>query len=365
MIRVSAPDLSGNEKKYVLDCLDREWLTMGTYVERLEQEFARCIGVNYALATANGTVALHLILKALGVGPGDFVIVPNITYVATANAVTYCGATPVFADVDETWCVDPEEVRKLASALGGKAKAVVPVHLYGLPCDMAGLYDAVRDSGILIVEDAAESFGSSWHGCRTGGLGRAGMFSLYANKILIAGEGGVVTTDDRGLYERMRLLRGQGMDPSRRYWHTEVGYNYRMTDLQAAVGLGQIERAEWHIARRKEVSGQYLKRMSELFDVGHFRLQPTMLETDHVRWMVAIAFTEGFDRDAIAGRLTGLGVETRPVFPMMTSLPMYLEHKRYPVSERLSRQGLCLPTHARLSEEDVSFVCEKLKEAME
>ena len=361
VIRVAEPALVGNERKYVLDCLDRNQLTMGYYVESLEREFAKFCGTKYALATANGTVALHLILKAIRIGPGDFVIVPNITYVATANAVTYCGATPVFADVNETWCIDPEEVGKLASALGRKAKAVLPVHLYGLPCDMTGLYDAVRGSGILIVEDAAESFGSSWHGCRTGSLGTAGMFSLYANKILIAGEGGIITTDDRDLYEHMKLLRGQGVDPSRRYWHTEVGYNYRMTDLQAAIGLGQIEMADWHIKKRQEVFAKYSEHLSETEELS---FQPTRANTGHVRWMVVVVFSSEKNRDAIAEKLLENGIETRPVFPQITHFPMYREHKEFPMSENISKQGLCLPTHAKLLDDEIEFICDRLKEAL-
>lgn len=325
MIKVSEPALVGNERKYVLDCLERNWLTMGPYVERLEKEFARFCGTEFALATANGTVALHLILKAMGVGPGDFVVVPNLTYVASANAVAYCGATPLFVDSDATWCMDPEGVRECLDLLAWKVKAVVPVHLYGLPCDMDAIVGLARMFGVPVVEDAAEAFGASIDGKPAGSMGNAGMFSMYANKALTAGEGGMIVTDDAGLHGGLRLLRGQGAKAGQPYWHEEVGYNYRMTDLNAAVGLGQIEKADWHVAKRMGLFGAYCERLS---GVPGLSFQPTRPGAVHARWMTVVLLDEAVNRDLVAKKMFEAGVETKPVFRQMTALPMYREHRR-------------------------------------
>lgn len=358
MIRVSEPSLIGNERKYLMDCIDSNWITMGPYVERLEAEFAKFCGTKLALATVNGTVALHLILKALGLGPGDTAVVPNITYVATANAVAYCGATPVFSDVDEGWCMDPEDIRRHMTP---KTKAIIPVHLYGLPCDMDKILSISKEYDVPVVEDSAEAFGAFHRERPAGSMGAAGMFSMYGNKIITSSEGGMIVTDDADLHAKMKTLRGQGWVPTKRYWHAVLGYNYRMTDLQAAVGLGQIEMAGHHIAKRKEVFEKYSERLK---GVPGLSFQPGRPNATHVRWMVAVVFEENFDRNGIADKLMDGGVETRPTFPMMTKLPMYREPGPFPRSERISSCGLCLPTHSNLTDGDIDCVCERLKEAM-
>src|SRR4028118_1305803 len=230
-IPVAETVLDGNEKNYVLDCLDTGWISgSGKYVDDFEREFAAFCGVEHAVSVSNGTAGLHVSLLAFGVGPGDEVIVPDLTYVASANAVTYCGARPVLADVDSlTWTLDPQDVaRKISPA----TKAIMPVHLYGHPADLDPILELAHAHNLRVVEDAAEAHGAEYKGRLVGGLGDVGVFSFFGNKIITTGEGGMITTGDKKLAEKIRLLKGQGMDPARRYWFPIVGYNYRMTNTQ-------------------------------------------------------------------------------------------------------------------------------------
>ena len=253
LIPVAAPVFAGREREYVADCMESGWISSaGKYVELFEAEFAKFCGVRHAVSCCNGTAALHLALAALGVGPGDEVIVPTLTFVATANAVTYCGARPVFADSEaETWNLDPAHV---ASKITPRTKGIVAVHLYGNPAEMDALRALAHRHGLFLLEDAAEAHGALYRDAHAGSLGDIAAFSFYGNKIIATGEGGMVTTDDDALAARVRLLRGQGMDAERRYWFPVVGYNYRMMNLPAAIGLAQLERAEWHTGRRREIA---------------------------------------------------------------------------------------------------------------
>lgn len=355
MIRVASPALIGNEKQYLLDCIDKNQLTMGTYVHKFEEKFAEFIGTKYAVATCNGTCALHLILLALGINERDDVIVSNLTYVATANAVTYCGARPVFVDVDDNWCLDPSDFKKKMTL---RTKAVIPVHLYGHPANMDEIGEVARARDLYVVEDAAESLGSSYRGNKTGSIGAASMFSLFGNKIITSGEGGVITTDSKELYDSMIILRGQGVDPQRRYWHTKVGYNYRMTDIQAAVGLAQLECIEAHIEKRREIFTSYSEKLK---DISNIIIQPQAEDVDFIRWMVAVTISGSINRDEVARQLLEADIETRPTFPVMTWLPIYRDKRAFVKAEYVSRYGLCLPTHGLLKEEDIEYVCQHLK----
>jgi perosamine synthetase len=357
VIHVSEPVLHGNERKYVLEALEGNRLSMGPFVERLEAAFAAYVGTRHAIAVSSGTAALHLALLALGVGPGDEVIVPALTFVATANAVRYCGAKPVIVDVDpETWCMDVSWMRRYCSQ---RTKAIVPVHLFGHPAAAA----AWASLGYPIVEDAAEALGASLCGHRAGSLGKIGCFSLYGNKIVTCGEGGVVTTDDDDLAERLRLYRGQGQG-ERRYYHEVIGYNYRLTDLQAAVALAQLETIEWHLRQRERVAYLYHTELP---------LGVTVQLLTHgarpANWMVAVKLPGGsgpapVTPTMVAERLAAKGIETRPMFTPLHLLPMYQDGVSRPVAEDICHRGLCLPTHAALSEGDVRTVCEALREAI-
>lgn len=353
--------LGGNERAYVLDCLESGWISgSGKYVEMLEEQFASFCGASHAVAVANGTAALHVALLSLGVGPGDEVIVPDLTFIATANAVTYCGARPVFCDVDAaTWTMSVEDAaRKITDRTSG----VIPVHLYGHPADMGAIAELAKARGLFVLEDAAEAHGAEYRGRRVGALGDAATFSFYGNKIITTGEGGIVTTNDAALARRARLLRGQGMDPERRYWFPIIGYNYRLTNVQAAIGLAQFERIDWLIERRREVAGLYAEALRGL------PLSTPVEESwaKNVYWLYSVVVAEGIDRDLLMRRLLDEGIETRPFFYPLHSMPPYRAgDQSFPVTERLAARGLSLPSSASLSGEDIDRVAGALRRLLE
>jgi perosamine synthetase len=361
-IPVAEPALVGNEREYVLDCLDSTWISSsGKYIDEFERSFADFCGVSHAISCSNGTVALHLALLALGIGPGDEVIVPTLTYVASANAVMYCGATPVIVDSEaESWNLDPACV---AEAITARTKAIMAVHLYGHPADMDPLVDLARSRKIALVEDAAEAHGAHYRGRTVGSIGDVSTFSFYGNKIITTGEGGAVVTDDAALAGRIRMLRGQGQDPKQRYWFPVVGYNYRLTNLAAAIGLGQLERVDWHIERRREVASWYREFLG---DNSRLTLSPELPWARSSFWISCAVLSDDVpsSRDDVMARLAEKGIETRPFFYPMHTLPMY-EHLPspaggFPVAESLARRGINLPTSANLTRDDVHYVSEEL-----
>jgi len=359
-IPVAAPVLNGNEKQYVNDCLEANLVSsFGPYVERFEQAFAKFCGSKHAIAVSNGTVALHAALLALEIGPNDEVLVPSLTFIATANAVTYCGAKPVFVDCDpKTWTMCPQDLqRKITS----RTKAIIPVHLYGLPCDMGAIKAIAQTHSLPIIEDAAEAHGAEVNGKRVGSLGRLGVFSFYGNKILTTGEGGMIVTDDDLLAKKIRHLKGQGHDPSKRYWFTIVGYNYRMTNIAAALGLAQVEKADWHCKRRLEIAEWYSSALHKDSRIITQKVSPGLT---HAQWMYTIRM-EGCtpsSRDQIAELLAKDGIETRPVFYPLHTLPPYswMKVDSCKTSELIAGQGLNLPTWAGLTRSDIDFVCSRL-----
>lgn len=360
-IPVAAPMLVGNEKAYVMDCLDSTWISSnGKYIERFEQEFADFCRVKYAAACCNGTVALHLALMALGVKPGDEVIVPTLTFVATANAVTYCGGVPVFVDSEpETWNLDPTLIE---AKITPRTKGIIVVHLYGHPVDMDPVIHIARRHGLFVIEDAAEAHGAEYKGRSVGSLGDIATFSFYGNKIITTGEGGMVVTNDNVLASKVRQLKGQGWDPNKRYWFPIIGYNYRMTNVAAAIGLAQLEKIEWQIERRREVAKWY----HEYLQGTPGLVLPVEKEwARNVYWMFSVVLDESIQlsRDEVMAHLLEGGIETRPVFYPMHILPPYLQSAKgqlFPVADRLSGRGVNLPTWAGLKREDIKFVCDTL-----
>ncbi|MEV4213424.1 DegT/DnrJ/EryC1/StrS family aminotransferase [Micromonospora sp. NPDC049662] len=361
---VARPSLSTLEERYVLDALRSGWISsQGPYLRDFEERFASRCAAGTALTTSNGTVALHLVLAAAGIGPGDEVVVPALTYVATANAVAYCGARAVCVDVlAESWCVDPAAVR---AAIGPRTRAVIAVDLYGHPADYSALRQLCDQHNLLLVADAAESFGATLDGRPTGSLADVTTFSFFGNKVLTSGEGGCVTTSDAALAERMRLLRNQGMDPHRRYYFPVLGYNYRMTNLCAAVLCAQLERADEILALRDRVIAGYEEQLA---DEPTLSAQPVAAGVRRAPWMAAFlvgAEGDATSRDALARALTRLGVETRPFFVPIPDLPAHHDPGAdCPVTEDLSRRGLNLPTYADLSEPAVKAVVERVRAAL-
>ncbi|MCC6523514.1 MAG: DegT/DnrJ/EryC1/StrS family aminotransferase [Polyangiaceae bacterium] len=357
-IPVAAPVIGEREIAYVTDAVRSGWVSsIGPYIERFERDFAALCGARHAIAVANGTVALHLAFAALGIGPGDEVIVPDLTFVATAHAALAAGATPVFADVEpDTWCLDPVAVER---ALGPKTRAIVPVHLYGHPADMDALGRLARAAGVALVEDAAEAHGATLGGRVVGALGRVATFSFYGNKILTTGEGGMVTTDDEALAARLRLLKDHGMRPERRYFHSELAWNYRMTNLQAALGVAQIEQAEEFIAQKRRIFGWYREELGARTDL---ELNVERPGARNVYWMTSAVLGEraATSRDGVAAELRAAGVDSRPFFVPMSELPHLARYRKVgrsgndcPVARRLGARGLNLPSGCGLFEADV------------
>lgn len=359
-IPIAHPVLDGNEKKYVLDCLDTSWISSaGKYIELFEEAFAAYCGTSYAVSCNNGTSALHLALLALGVGPGDEVILPTLTYIATANAVHYCKAIPVFIDSDPTTM--NLDTNQIVERITKRTKGIIAVHLYGHPVDMDPLTKLARKKGLFILEDAAEAHGARYRGRTTGSLGDAAAFSFYGNKVITTGEGGMVTTNNPQLRNRMRSLRCQGMDPDRRYWFPEIGYNYRMTNVAAALGLAQIERIEKQLARRAEIAELYNAALGPLGEL--VSLPPQAPWANHAFWSYTVIMSDNATicRDELSRRLDAKGIETRPVFYPIHTLPPYCRpRERYPVAERLARQGISLPMHGLLTNDDVGYISEQI-----
>ena len=295
-IPVAAPVLDGREKEYVLECLSTSWISSnGRFIVEFEKAFADFCGVEHAVATNNGTTALHLALVSLGLKPGDEVIVPTLTYIASANAVRYCGAIPVFVDNHvPTFNMDPDAIQ---AKITERTKGILPVDLYGHPVDLDPILQIAEKNGLFVLEDAAEAVGARYKGRRLGGHGTCATFSFFGNKIITTGEGGMVTTNDGELAARLRLFRGQGMDPQQRYWFSVIGYNYRMTNIAAAIGLAQLERVDLHLAKRKLIAEGYNRRLTRYSD--RFLLPTTEAWADHAYWMYTIILRESLmiDRD--------------------------------------------------------------------
>lgn len=362
-IPVACVSLNGNESKYVLDCLEGTWISsIGKYITLFEQEFAKFCGVKHAVATNNGTTALHLALVACGIGPGDEVLIPTVTYIATANAVRYCGAEPILADVvPETLNID---VSNLRHRITSKTKAIIAVHLYGHPVEMGPLLALAEEFGLIVIEDAAEAHGAEYLGRRVGSFGKCSSFSFFGNKILTTGEGGMVTTDDDDLAEKLRLFRGQGVDPKRRYWFEVVGYNYRMTNIQAAIGLAQIEQIDSFLTARQLLASRYDIALAHLSDA--LVLPQKSPWARQVYWMYTVYLRDGgeIERNKCMELLAERGIETRPVFYPMHVLPPYAQQSSFPTSDKWACRGINLPTHLLVSQQDVEYIADALKEAL-
>jgi perosamine synthetase len=364
-IRVAEPLLNGNERAYVLDCLDSTWISSrGKYIEQFERLVADFCGVKYAVATNNGTTALHLALTAQGIGPGDEVIVPTLTYIASVNAIRFCGATPVLVDsVGPQMTLDP---RGIEEKLTARTRGIVTVPLFGHPVDTVAIEAIARRHELFIVEDAAEALGAQIAGRRVGAWGDCATFSFFGNKIITTGEGGMIVTDNESLSQRMRFLRGQAVSPDRSYWHTDVGFNYRMTNVAAAIGCAQMERIDDHLRRREQVAQWYFRQL------GPYRSQLILPDAAsgcrHCYWMYSVVFKSelNVDRDAVMQTLAERGIETRPVFYPVHWMPPYREpHGSYPVAEAYALNGISLPTHGKLSEDDVNYVCQQLIQVLQ
>ena len=364
-IAVCEPYLGGREAEYLLDCLKTNWISSaGTYLTEFERAFARYCGCAEGIGTTSGTTALHLALAARGLGPGDEIIMPAFTIAATVFAALYVGATPVLVDVEpDTWTLRVDQV---AARIGPRTRAVMPVHMYGHPCDMDPLTELARRHGLWLVEDAAEVHGAEYRGKKCGGLGDAACFSFYANKIISTGEGGMVVTNDRALAERCRSLKNLGFNRERRFLHDAVGFNYRMTNPQAAIGLAQLERIDEYVERRRA----HARRYNELLrDVAGVTLPVERPWARNVYWMYGILVDEAFGctRDELRAALAERGVETRTFFIPMHEQPVFhgmglFAGESYPTASDIGRRGLYLPSSTGLTDEEIGYVVDALRD---
>jgi perosamine synthetase len=358
--QVSKPVLAGREKEYVFDALESGWISSaGQYVERFEQAVSSFLQIEQGMAVSNGTVALHLACLGMGLGPGMDVIVPSLTFVASANAVTYCGARPVFADCDPyTWNVTCQSVE---AAWTSRTVGVLLVHLYGLPAPAPEIAALCQERGAWLIEDCAESFGAHIEGFSVGSFGDAAAFSFFGNKIISTGEGGMVFMRDPERRQFVKMLKGQGMnlEHQRRYWHPVVGYNYRMTNVAAAIGLGQVEMAEYHLNERRRIAMRYLEKLRPLQEQGLIRLPVEPPGYHNVYWLFSVVLESGGvqRRERIRNILLhNYGIETRPFFVPMHCLPMYAGDYHLPQAEFLGDHGINLPTFSGLSDNDIDEI---------
>lgn len=356
VIPVYQPDLSGNEKKYVDDCMDSTWISSkGKYVELFEKAFAKYIGCDYSIAVNNGTIALQLGLIMLGISTGDEVIVPTFTYIATVNAITYLGAKPVFVDsLESTWQIDPKDIREKITK---RTKAVVAVHLYGHPCEMDEIKAICKKYNLYLVEDCAEAIGTEYHGKKVGSFGDVACFSFFGNKTITTGEGGMVLTNSKSLYEYGRRLKNQGITEGYEYWHDIIGYNFRMTNIAAAIGYAQLERIEYFIEQKKRVSDEYKKKLCGL----PIRFHEEIGDVRHTYWMNCVLTQSEEERRKLAEYLEKYGIETRPTFYPVHFFPMYLEKNEYPVAEKIGLCGINLPSWPGLTSDEIDYICKHIR----
>jgi perosamine synthetase len=356
LIPLYRPCLGGREKEYVNQCLDANWISSrGAFVDRFERAFEKYLGVSHATTVCNGTVALHLALLALGVGPGDEVIVPSLTYVASANAIVQAGATPVFVDVlESTWQMDPADVRR---KIGPRTRAIMVVHLYGHACPMDELRSLCDEFRLKMVEDCAEAFGTFYKGRHVGNFGDVATFSFYGNKTITTGEGGMLVTADRGVMERAYHLKTQAVSPDLEYWHDAVGYNYRMTNICAAIGLAQLENIAAVLEKKRRISAWYREALHGV----PARMLLEDPDTVNSFWMCSIVVDDPADRQPLRDWLKSANIETRPLFYPCHVLPHLKTDEVLPVAESLSARGINLPSFPDLSEENVTKVCRAVK----
>jgi perosamine synthetase len=360
MIPVNEPRLGGKELAYVTECLQTGWISSeGRFIDAFERRWAEYCGMPYRVAVSNGTTALELAVACLDLQPGDEVILPSFTIISCVLAILYAGGKPVLVDSDpQTWCLD---VSRLETKISPRTRAIMPVHIYGHPVDMDPLLDLAQRHDLKVIEDAAEAHGAEYKGRRCGGMGDLNCFSFYANKIVTTGEGGMVLARDPIHAERLRSLRNLCFRKERRFHHTELGHNYRLTNLQAALGLAQVEQIDTAIQHKRWMGSAYNQRLAKL---GGLQLPVEQAWARNVYWMYGLVLDEQLGVDAVefARRLAVRGIMTRPFFLGMHEQPILLERglfrrESYPVAERLARQGLYLPSGLTLTEAQLDEVC--------
>lgn len=355
-IPIMEPHISKKEKEYVNNCLDTGWISsQGKYVHQFEQEFEKLHPGMFAVAVSSGTVALQLALLANGIGKDDEVIVPNITFAATINTIIHCGATPVICEVDsETWCIDPREIKKL---INPRTKVIMPVHLYGQAAQMDEIIKLSNENNLYVIEDCAEAIGTKLKNENVGTFGDASTFSFFGNKTITTGEGGMVLFKSKETSEKAKILRDHGMNLKKKYWHDVIGYNFRLTNIQAAIGLAQIERLDEIVSKKINIGEFYsdlLKdhKIAEQIPKRHKDIQNSY-------WIFSFLLNKKVNREKVMRELLELGIETRPVFYPLHIMPPYKNFKRSSSLENsinISKQGLSLPSSPSISEYNINYI---------
>ena len=358
-LAIAQPQLNGKELDYLLDAFLSTWISStGKYVTQFEKEFSDYCGTKYGVATSNGTTALHLALVVLGIGEGDEVIIPDITFAATINSVLYTGATPVIVDIEaDSWCIDPDEIEK---AITEKTKAIIPVHIYGQPCDMGRIMEIAKRHNLYVVEDCAEAHGAMYAGKKVGSFGDIGCFSFFGNKVITTGEGGMCITDNQELDQRMRIYRDHGMSRERKYYHEVVGFNYRMTNLQAAIGVAQLENIEKTLEWREELENSYRDKLNAVAEIN---LQRNDLPNrKKITWLVTAYVSDEEKRDACMKAMVDANIDARPFFVPLSEMEIY---KNYVFSNKVSKdisgRGFNLPTSYVVGKEQIDKVIAAIK----
>jgi len=362
-IPVAEPEIGEAELKSVVEAVKSGWVSSkGPFIEKFEEKFSSYIGLKYGISTSNGTTALHLALAALEIKRGDEVIVPDLTFASVANVIIYTGAKPVFVDSHpEYWCIDPS---KLEEKITKKTRAIIPVHLYGHPCNMDSIMETAKDHNLYVIEDCAEAHGAKYKGRKVGTFGDIACFSFYGNKIITTGEGGMCLTKNEDLAEKIRVFRDHGMDTKKKYWHQVIGFNYRMTNLQAALGVAQLEKIDNFIERKRKIAKTY---NTFLKNVQGVTLHPEMPWAKNVYWLYSIlidAKKYGINRDDLMEKLAQKGIETRHFFYPMHIMPPYKRYAlncHFHVTEKLSSSGINLPSSVKLKEEEIHEVVQLIK----
>lgn len=354
---ISEPNIDKSELENVIDAVKSTWISsIGKYINDFENNFSSYCGTKYGISVANGTLALNLALKSLDIGKDDEVIIPNLTFVATANAVTYVGAKPVPVDCEkETWNMDPSKIEK---AITDKTKAIIPVHLYGHPCDMDSIMKIARKYKLLVIEDAAEAHGAEYNGRKVGSIGNIGCFSFYGNKTITTGEGGICITNNKALAYKMRFLKDHGMSTKKRYWHTIIGYNFRMTNLQAAIGCAQLKKIEKFIEIKRKNAFLY---NSILKDYTKIITPPEKKWAKNTYWLYSILI-KNTNINYLIKKLKEKNIDSRRFFYPINVLPPYRQNGDFKVSNMLSKRGISLPSSVNLTEKEIRYICDTLLE---
>ncbi len=363
MIPIAEPYLNNEELENVIEAVKSGWISSkGKFIKEFENSFAKYCGRKYGVSTSNGTVALHLALVSLGVKEGDEVIVPDLTFISPANAVKYCNAKPVLVDVNKDYLgINP---KKIEEKITPKTKAIILVHLYGYPCDIDAIKKVAEKHNLKIIEDAAEAHGAMYKNQKVGSFGDISCFSFYGNKIITTGEGGICLTDNKELADKIKILRDHGKEPGNKYYHSLVGFNYRMTNLQAAIGCAQLKKIDKILDKRKKIGRSYNNSLKELESKGKITLPKEISWSNNVYWMYSILIENNakHSRDEIISRLKQKGIETRPFFIPLHLMPPHKIEGSFPISEELSKKGLNLPSSANLKKEEINRVCKEIKE---